>query len=449
MKRPKILFLVCSNNLNRAKECYDTWGKKTVDLGEFWVAGNQKLATKLNYAFNAAGGRLESRQNLPSKMLNAFNLALIRDWDLIIKTDDDTFINLDSLESVIDKIDYDYDFYSGFQICANTPSEKVFYAQGGAGYILSRHTLEKILPQYAFFAKNSENGKYYAEDLMIGKSCKHFKIPLNHNESFWTPTPLDNTSSALVVSNHIFKHKLSSHYVKQDEMKKIKTSIKNFNKHKILFGIYSYSGSNDFLETCLDTWVNLIPDYCDYRIMGDESQVEKFGEKAIDCSFHGRGRGSLPRKTFNMLKSALEIPDWEYIYKCDDDVYVNIPFFLSWLSEQDLPSKNLYMGWALRWNNVVYAQGGTGYLLSRDVVEKITPYCEMNCDRGVDIANSEDVLVGKACSFHDVKFTGAGGFGCINPNANKDLLDQWILRFEKFLVHYCTKEQMRRWHRLL
>ena len=77
----------------------------------------------------------EHRIRLPEKTYKMLNESLNHDWDFLFKCDDDTFVAFDKLIDLLKNYDSKSDLYLGRRILFD---KKFEYAQGGAGYILTR-----------------------------------------------------------------------------------------------------------------------------------------------------------------------------------------------------------------------------------------------------------------------------------------------------------------------
>lgn len=216
---------------------------------------------------------------------------------------------------------------------------------------------------------------------------------------------------------------------------------------KVLFTILTNHTSQHQADACMDTWVKKIKPPHDYYFYGSEPQSRAM-EKCWNCSPQlGEHRWRLPEKTFNMLVESLN-HEWDFLYKCDDDTYVN-PDNLALELERYQNRKSLFLGFIpisrfdiskpkhntlthlnnfkqynqymktshdLGVNNFdlsefQYAQGGVGYVLSRDVVERIardgykkifTAYDTQSdiCDLHT---NAEDFSVAYTCLHENIK----------------------------------------------
>lgn len=98
------------------------------------------------------------------------------------------------------------------------------------------------------------------------------------------------------------------------------------------------------------------------------------------------GYNDLPAKVFCFFKYALENYDFDWIFKCDDDTYLDI----SRLPEIAVDGYDLIGDMLVEHRNA--PSGGAGYLLSRDIVKKILS------QPNLPSTGAEDVIVGDLVS---------------------------------------------------
>ncbi len=107
-------------------------------------------------------------------------------------------------------------------------------------------------------------------------------------------------------------------------------------------------------------------------------------------------------------------PQWDYLFKCDDDTFVSIPRLLSY----DFQGRD-YLG--AEWRpGVGYGSGGAGYFLSRRAAEIVA-------ERLTATSGSEDLEVGRVLRQAGVKFSIEPRFvpwGTLNhrPKKGNDLI---------------------------
>ena len=175
---------------------------------------------------------------------------------------------------------------------------------------------------------------------------------------------------------------------------------------KILVSILSYKGGLDRICSCICTWLRDLDNPHDYIIYGDDF-IESTFKKSINV-VNGNFRDiriNLPLKTLNMLEHVIQDSSWDFLYKCDDDTFLNFENLKKLLKNQD-PTKDLYMGERIYLGKrevVEYAQGGAGYVLSRSAVEKCLPYLrEIAPNRRLNF-DAEDYSIGKSLSLGGVE----------------------------------------------
>lgn len=103
----------------------------------------------------------------------------------------------------------------------------------------------------------------------------------------------------------------------------------------------------------------------------------------------------LPERTRALCGFALGLSAWDYLLKCDDDTYVQIPRLQEFVDS--LPPETHYVGNEC-WNPPrQYASGGAGYLLSRKAAEIVANHL-------TPPAGYEDLLVGRLLARHHIPF---------------------------------------------
>lgn len=121
-----------------------------------------------------------------------------------------------------------------------------------------------------------------------------------------------------------------------------------------------------------------------FFVMGRPGPAKREGDTLyVPC---GDGYYDLVSKTYHICKYVLENCDFDYLFKCDDDSYVNIDRLLAIESD----ASYLGSGRFCKDYKVFYAEGGAGYRLKKDAIR-----CLVN---KLDLKNKnkfEDSLVGQ------------------------------------------------------
>lgn len=238
--------------------------------------------------------------------------------------------------------------------------------------------------------------------------------------------------------------------------------------------------SQDRAEACLDTWINNIKPPHEYIFFGDRQQSIKM-KRTWDCSpDQGEHRHRLPEKTYKMLCNSLNY-QWDFLFKCDDDTFLNWENLLSFLNESKFKTyEPLYVGspseyqliyeakklsycWGDKLNSFKYAKGGAGYLLSRSSVKKIINQLMQiheNKDghfrfRNKNVINGlfpdEDACVGVALNKESIKLKTEDRFFSLAPlKAKRDQGEviQSMINKKRITTHYVEPETMRQIYRL-
>lgn len=153
-------------------------------------------------------------------------------------------------------------------------------------------------------------------------------------------------------------------------------------KTSILVGICSAQGYEERRNTLRDTWL-------------------KHPQEGIECLFFLGGEvpageeedcislpapdtyNELPQKILEFFKYALEHYDFDWLFKCDDDTYIALDRL------KLLPNHKYSLIGDISLKNRLAPSGGAGYMLSRDLVEKIVAVPD------IPQTGSEDLIYGK------------------------------------------------------
>lgn len=189
---------------------------------------------------------------------------------------------------------------------------------------------------------------------------------------------------------------------------------------KVLIAILSCSDTQSRLDACIDTWVKDIKPPHDYVVYGCNEQAKTL-PKCWNCTPNkGEHRLRLPEKTYKMLVRSLE-EEWDLLYKCDDDTFVNVEKLLHICSTLDI-SDDIYMGRRGRSidTNDFFIAGGEGYIMSRTTVEKIIPHYEKALSVGGRIThNAEDLTTTYAAKQANISLTSCTGWHTTEPKNTK------------------------------
>jgi len=173
---------------------------------------------------------------------------------------------------------------------------------------------------------------------------------------------------------------------------------------KILVSILTCSNTQKRADACLNTWIKDIESPHDYFFYGDHVQYRSMS-KTWDCTPSlGESRMRLPEKTYKMLKQSLSY-DWDFLFKCDDDTYVNFERLLG-LTKTLNSKDSLYVGSKVFGQGKLdYGSGGAGYLLTRSAVKLcLKSLVDIYNDFSIN-KSAEDYSVGLALDRQNVKLT--------------------------------------------
>ena len=138
----------------------------------------------------------------------------------MFKCDDDTYVAFDKLINLLKNYNPDDELYIGSKIVNPFP-----YAQGGAGYALTRTAVKKCIKLLKHLY-NDESKNKSAEDYSVGLTLKEQGINLTHTDLLSTPDSNTAKQNQSVCIDAIIKeHKITTHYVMPETMKTIHESI--------------------------------------------------------------------------------------------------------------------------------------------------------------------------------------------------------------------------------
>jgi mannosyltransferase OCH1-like enzyme len=189
---------------------------------------------------------------------------------------------------------------------------------------------------------------------------------------------------------------------------------------KLVIGALSAQAYEQRRQACLSTWADVNErDNVDlvFIVGGGTGAVPTREGHVLRCPCPDDYL-SLPQKTRWFCLWALMNYDFEYLFKCDDDTYVDVDRLLHCGVAGD------YVGYDI----AGFASGGAGYLLSPRAATNVVA-------RMLESTGPEDVLVQKALAQAGMEFTPDSRFYAWNdraPRSDNDLITS----------HYCGPDLM-------
>lgn len=207
--------LTCSTTQRRADACLLTWIKSIKNPHDYVFFGDKTQSEKMDKTWDCTPDQGECRSRLPEKTYKMLEKSLEHEWDFLFKCDDDTYVTHNKLVKLIDKYNPLEDLYIGYPI----RSVGLTYAQGGAGYLLTRTAVKKCL--------NSFKSLKIAEDYSVGKALLEEGVTLNETELLHTPCPNTAKKDQRTCFNSIVNFgRITTHYVHPNTMSLIHESMK-------------------------------------------------------------------------------------------------------------------------------------------------------------------------------------------------------------------------------
>lgn len=201
-----------------------------------------------------------------------------------------------------------------------------------------------------------------------------------------------------------------------------KSSIER-RKVPILVGICSAQGYYERRKTVRDTWFKHPQEgvECLFFLGGDVPEREKKDTIGLDTndSYH-----CLPEKVLAFFKYALEHYEFDWLFKCDEDTYLD----LSRLPELVDTHYGIIGDISLEKRHS--PSGGAGYFLSREIVEKIV------ARKDVPLCGAEDIIFGKLA-------LEEGAVPFATPRLFMSNTKYLSAHNDMVSVHWCNSELMR------
>ena len=154
--------------------------KKAQHVKATWARRCNKLifmSSETDESFPTVGlGIPEGRSYLWGKTKAAFQYVYdhhLNDADWFLKADDDTYVIVENMRAMLKNYDPSEAIYFGRKF---KPYVSQGYMSGGAGYVLSKTALTRLI-QKGFNGHQCQEGDKGIEDLYIGKCLERVKVP--------------------------------------------------------------------------------------------------------------------------------------------------------------------------------------------------------------------------------------------------------------------------------
>lgn len=237
MRKPKkILVLICSCQKNREKRdnCRETWLKRKPDnIDYFFFLGGEQGEEKDTLYLDCD----DSYAELPAKMLFIFNLVLtwgkLKDYDYVMKCDDDTYVVLDRLDSLLvgnPQVIGDYWI-----------SDYAPILLGGAGYLIKTNVLKEI-------AKKMEVSTKYGEDQQVAIAAQKAGLTISRTDKLQQGNSILPTPENDQITAHWCGKDLMAYIYNGFEM------LKEFDNDSLLFKlskIHNKEKNNLIYSSCV------------------------------------------------------------------------------------------------------------------------------------------------------------------------------------------------------
>lgn len=199
-----------------------------VNLNDIFYLTSKSNIEKRHFGWNC----MDDEKNITWKYIHFFyNMSNILEYDWYIFVDDDTFIFIDRLKTLLTNYNKDDFYYIGNEL-EHIKKDFCLYMSGGAGYAIS-NGLYKIL--YNYVKENGINNSYkhWCDDLCIG-------LWINELKNKYNIIQIDNKN--FLIDQHKNEHELNNaitiHRTMTEEANKfyyniVKQNIKELNNNEI------------------------------------------------------------------------------------------------------------------------------------------------------------------------------------------------------------------------
>lgn len=165
--------LTCPKNLeSKARHVMNTWAKRCNKV--LYISSHQ------NHTFPTVGVNVsEGRQHLTTKTMRAFKYIYkhhLNDVDWFLKADDDTYVVVENLRHLLSKYSPKDPVYLGQRFQRHV---KQGYYSGGAGYVLSKESLRRLVRDGLDTGKCNESGEW--EDVDVGACMEKIGVKLGNS----------------------------------------------------------------------------------------------------------------------------------------------------------------------------------------------------------------------------------------------------------------------------
>jgi len=189
---------------------------------------------------------------------------------------------------------------------------------------------------------------------------------------------------------------------------------------KVIIGILSALSYNKRRQDCINTWYSELKKYNieAYFLIGNNSNNYIIDKNILYLPCKD-DYNHLPSKTFHFCKWALENREFDYLFKCDDDTFVQVDRFAQYKTDKD------YIGIDPIGNGELNS-GGAGYFLSKKSVKLIV-------DGFKHEIGLEDLLIAQFLKQNNIERTEDHRFQACHldrtePSQNNDIITCHYIR---------------------
>lgn len=210
-----------------ADACIKTWVKDIKAPHEYYFCGSKAQSQKMDRTWDCEPNHGEHRNRLPEKTYKMLTESLKHEWDFLFKCDDDTFVVFDKLIDLLKNYNPNDELYIGLPIVNESKrfedegGKPIAYAQGGAGYVLTRGAVRKCIKSLEHIY-NDKFKNQKAEDYSVALALIEQGIKLTATKWLTSHTPdRARKNQALCVDDIVNQNVITTHYVGPETMLRI------------------------------------------------------------------------------------------------------------------------------------------------------------------------------------------------------------------------------------
>ncbi|XP_070567006.1 glycoprotein-N-acetylgalactosamine 3-beta-galactosyltransferase 1-like [Ptychodera flava] len=314
----------------------------------------------------------EGRHFLWGKVKAAFKYIYehhINDADWFMKADGDTYVIVENLRKMLERENTTQLMLFGDRV-RNPNNLNVTHADGGAGYVISKATLRKLVEiglKNASLCSQQEQGN---EDVTMSRCLERLGVPHRDSRDEHGKQRFFRISVETYFNMSVSKYKRKIEYYPtvQSQVPKFISRPSHAKVIRILCFIPTSPNNDERLTAVRDTWGKR----CDKMLFFSSETNQNQTVIGLNVT---EGYKYLWGKVKAAFKYIYEhhINDADWFMKADDDTYVIVENLRNMLEQEDTTQLTYFGRKFILKNNtkLIHIDGGAGYVMSKAVLKKL------------------------------------------------------------------------------